>query len=110
MIKIVNYGNPLFTAADNSYQQPTTTGAVQWNGGTKQFQVSNGHSWFAIDNQVTITTDNQVALALEWVKKKMSEEQELERMALSNPALKDLLTQRGEIDQKIKMVSTLIKS
>ncbi len=109
MIKIQNYGYPVVFQSDNSYSQPTATGAVQWNGMTKKFEVSTGGGWMAIDNTVQLNTDSQYASMVEWAKKKIQEEQELEKLAETDPTIRDLYNQIKEKQEQIKMVQILTK-
>ena len=109
MIKIQNYGYPVVFQSDNSYNLPSTTGAVQWNGMTKKLEVSNGSAWLAIDNTVTLNTDAIYNDMVQWAKKKMEEEKELEALAESDPTIKDLVNQIKEKQDQLKMVQLLKK-
>lgn len=109
MIKIQNYGYPVVFQSDNTYSLPSTTGAVQWNGSTRRFEVSTGSGWVAIDNTVTLNTDSQYGTMVEWAKKKMQEEQELAKLAETDPTVKDLVDQIKEKEDQLKMVQLLKK-
>ena len=90
MIKIQSYGQtPQWYQVDHSYNLPSITGAVQWNGNTKCFEVSNGSSWQRIDNTVQVSHshayDPNVIGA--WVTKKMAEEEETKKLRSKYPAL-----------------------
>ena len=108
MIKTTFYGYPLIYQNDNTYSLPNHTGAVQWNGNAKKFQVSSGSIWYDIDNTVHFNVDNRLQPIIEWAEKKMNEEKQLVEKAKNNPTLADLLGQRKNIDEKIKTVETLI--
>ena len=109
MIKTSFYGYPLIYQNDNTYSLPNYTGAVQWNGNSKKFQVSSGSTWYDIDNQINFNVDSRLQPIVEWAEKKMREEKELEEKSKNNPALADLLKQRNNIEEKIKTVETLIR-
>lgn len=109
MIKIQNNGYPVVFQSDTSYNLPSSTGAVQWNGMSKQLEVSNGSNWMPINNTVNLNTDAMYGVVMDWAKKKMQEEQELETLAKENSAIRDLMTQIKEKQDQIKMVQTLIK-
>jgi hypothetical protein len=47
--------------------------------------------------------------ALDWAIKKKNEDMVLENLAKSNPTIADLINQKKELDDKIKMVQTLMK-
>lgn len=109
MIKTTLNGYPIIYQSDNTYTLPSFTGTVQWNGTLKRFQVSTGSSWIDIDNNVQYNVDSRLYDVIQWAENKMIEEKELKENAVNNPALRDLLNQRTEIDEKIKIVETLIR-
>jgi hypothetical protein len=88
MIKIQSYGaSPGWYQTDQSYNLPSITGAVQWNGNTKNFEVSNGSGWMRIDNTVQISNTYDMAMIAQWVTKKMAEEEETKKLRSKYPAL-----------------------
>ena len=90
MIRIQQYGpTPGWYQTDNSYNLPSQTGAVQWNGTTKCFEVSTGPSggWQRIDNTVQINNNFDMHTISSWVMKKMNEEEELKKLRSKYPAL-----------------------
>ena len=88
MIKIQSYGSsPGWYQVDQSYQLPNITGAVQWNGTTKCFEVSNGASWQRIDNTVQISNSYDMSMIAQWVMNKMKEEEETKKLRSKYPAL-----------------------
>ncbi len=91
MIKIQNYGStPGWYQVDTSYNQPSITGAVQWNGATKCFEVSTGSTWQRIDNTVQISNSGaayDINVIGAWVHKKMQEEEETKNLRSKYPAL-----------------------
>jgi hypothetical protein len=90
MIKIQSYGaSPGWYQIDTSYNQPSITGAVQWNGATKCFEVSTGSTWQRIDNTVQISNSSAYDINVigPWVLKKMAEEEETKNLRSKYPAL-----------------------
>jgi len=90
MIKIQSYGStPGWYQIDTSYNQPSITGAVQWNGATKCFEVSTGSTWQRIDNTVQIQNSGAYDINVigPWVLKKMAEEEETKKLRSKYPAL-----------------------
>jgi len=89
MIKIQSYGStPGWYQVDTSYNQPSITGAVQWNGATKCFEVSTGSTWQRIDNTVQIQNSGyDINVIGAWVFKKMAEEEETKKLRSKYPAL-----------------------
>lgn len=88
---------------DNSYSLPSYTGAVQWNGNLKRFQVSNGGGWADIDNNVYFNVDPRINEMFEWVQKKMEQEKKMDNLAQKYPALKDA-------KEKFEIVYNLVTS
>ena len=88
MIKIQSYGpNPSWYQVDTSYNQPNITGAVQWNGASKCFEVSNGSSWQRIDNNVQVSHNMDLHVIHKWVMEKMNEETKMKELRSKYPAL-----------------------
>ncbi len=91
MIRIQSYGTaPPWYQVDTSYNQPGITGAVQWNGNTKCFEVSNGSNWMRIDNTVQVQHTSQaydINIIGHWVMTKMQEEEETKKLRSKYPAL-----------------------
>jgi hypothetical protein len=110
MIRINHSGGVPFFQNDTSYNLPSSTGAVQWNGNSKKFQVSSGTSWIDIENSINLNADHDYLMIMRWAKEKMHEEQELERLAKENPTLKDLVDQLNYTKEQIKVVTTLLKA
>lgn len=88
MIRIQSYGSsPGWYQTDTSWNQPSITGVVQWNGNTKCFEVSTGSSWMKIDNTVQITNTYDMSAIAQWATKKMAEEEETKKLRSKYPAL-----------------------
>jgi len=118
MIKTIN-GSGRYVMVNGGY--PATTyintssgfmnvGDVRYNTQLQRFEVYDGQMWLELSTShasVGLTPDAESAL--DWAIKRMREDMELEILAKSNPTIADLITQKKEIDDKIKMVQTLIK-
>lgn len=90
MIRIQQYGPTTgWYQADQSYNLPSQTGAVQWNGSLKCFEVSTGGGggWQRIDNTVQIHNSYDMNTIANWVMNKMREEEELKKLRSKYPAL-----------------------
>ena len=108
MIKIQSYGsNPGWYQTDTSYNLPSQTGAVQWNGTTKCFEVSTGPSggWQRIDNTVQIHNSSAYDINVigAWVIKKMQEEEETKKLRSKYPAL-------DEAYNHLELIEALVKA
>ena len=96
--------SPGFYQSDRSYNQPSITGAVQWNGNNKKFEVSNGSSWIPIDNTIVFHADIDIYKISQWVKGKMEAEEREKELRKKYPALdqayKDLEFIKGMIAEE----------
>jgi hypothetical protein len=103
MIKIHSYQNPIVWQVDRQYLLPSQSGQVRWNGNLKMFEVCDNSSgaWYKIDNSVELSCDPQTQQILEWAKKKMVEDERVEKLAKEYPAVKDL---KEKLDIVIKLV------
>lgn len=118
MIKTVN-GSSRYVMVQGGF--PATTyintssgymnvGDVRFNTSMQMLEVYDGNRWVEMNTShasVGLTPDAESAL--DWALRKMREDLELEYLAKSNPTIADLINQKKELDDKIKMVQTLIK-
>ena len=106
---MVNGGFPSPTYVNNS-SGALNVGNLRYNTSMQRLEVYDGNSWLQLNEghaSVGLTPDAENAL--DWAIKKRMEDLELERLAKSNPTIADLLNQKNELLDKIKMVQTLIK-
>jgi len=88
MIKIQSYGPvPSWYQVDTSHYLPGITGAVQWNGNSKCFEVSIGTSWQRIDNTVQVQHSADLQKIIAWANIKIAEEEKMLNLRSKYPAL-----------------------
>jgi hypothetical protein len=90
------------------------TGAMSYDPSTQQMKVYDGSNWLTIGGgQATVNLSPNAISILKWAENKMQEEYELQRLAESNPTIKDLVDQMNntvlDYQRKIAMVKILIK-
>lgn len=109
MIKLNFTGaSPSFYQISSDYNLPGITGAVQWNGTQKCFEVSSGTDgcWARIDNNVNFHTDIDIYAMSQWVNRKMVEEEKEKELRSKYPMLdqayKDLEFIKGLIADDIQ--------
>ena len=95
--------NPNMYQVDRSYNQPAATGAVQWNGQNKWFEVSTGSGWQRIDNTVELNV-HQPAVPDIWAMHAWIEEQKIEQAKI-----KELRSKYPALDEAYKHME-LIKA
>ena len=106
---MVNGGYPATTYINTSSGY-MNVGDVRYNTQMQRLEVYDGQMWLEINTShasVGLTPDAE--RALDWANRKIAEELELERLAKSNPTIADLVNQKKELDDKIKMVQILTK-
>lgn len=95
----------------NNYSGAQGVGNMRYNTANQNMEVFDGSNWVMLNmgyTSIGLTPDAESLL--DWARKKRDEELERDRLAQSNPAIKDLLNQISDKEEQIKMVMTLIKS
>jgi hypothetical protein len=106
---MVSGGMPAHTYI-NSSSGYMNVGDVRYNVQMQRLEVYDGQMWLEINTghaSVGLTPDAE--RALDWANQKIREEAELDRLAASNATIADLVNQKKELDDKIKMVQTLLQ-
>ena len=104
---MVNGGFPASTYV-NAYSGSHGVGNVRFNTGTQNLEVFDGNSWIQINSShanIGLTPDAENAL--DWAIKKRKEEDDLMRLAESDPTIADLVNQKKDIENKIEVVKIL---
>ena len=105
----VSGGNPGSTYIGN-YSNATGVGNMRYNPSNQNIEVYDGSTWIILSaHHANINLSDEAVSLLEWARKKRNEELELERLAQTSPAIKDLITQIEEKEEQIRVVQTLIK-
>jgi hypothetical protein len=104
----ISGGNPGSTYIGNF--NGTGVGNMRYNPNSQNIEVYDGSTWIILSaHHATINLSEQTVSLLEWARKKRDEEFEMEQLAQTNPAIKDLVTQIKDKQEQIKVVQTLIK-
>ena len=105
----VSGGNPGSTYIGN-YSNATGVGNMRYNPSNQNIEVYDGSTWIILSaHHANINLSDEAVSLLEWARKKRNEELELERLAQTSPAIKDLITQIEEKEEQIRVVQALIK-
>ena len=118
MIKTIN-GSGRYTMVNGGF--PATTyinpnpgamnvGDLRFNPGRQCIEVCDGYNWIQLNEghaSVGLTPDAENAI--DWAIKKRQDDLALEELAKTNPTIADLINQKKELEDKIKMVQTLVK-
>jgi hypothetical protein len=118
MIKTINssgrYTVVQGVTAPHTYINPNSgmmnVGDVRFNSMMQRFEVYDGNMWIEISTgyaSVGLTPDAE--MALDWAITKRNEDLALEHLARTNPTIGDLVNQKKELEDKIKMVQILMK-
>jgi uncharacterized spore protein YtfJ len=83
---------------------------VTFDGISQTMKVYDGHGWQAVGGgSAIVNLSYDAILILKWAQKKMLEEAERDKLAETNPAIKDLIEQIKQKEEQISIVQTLIK-
>lgn len=92
-----------------SSQQPMI-GAMSFDANSQNMKVYDGMSWQTLGGgNATVNLNANAISILKWAEKKMREEMERDLLAVSNPAVKDLIKQIEEKEDQIKVIQTLLR-
>ena len=106
----VSGGNPGSTYIGN-YSNAPGVGNMRYNPSNQNIEVYDGSTWIILSaHHTNINLSDDAVSLLEWARKKRDEDLERERLAQTNPVIKDLVNQIKDKEEQIKMVITLIKS
>ena len=106
---MVNGGMPATTYI-NTGPGYMNVGDVRFNTNAQTLEVYDGNRWVELHTShasVGLTPDAESAL--DWAIKKRNEDMALEHLTRTNPTIADLVNQKKELDDKIKMVQILMK-
>lgn len=85
-------------------------GALSYDHNSSLMKVYDGNVWQTIGGGSATVNLNANAIAiLKWAEKKMFEEAERERLAETNPTIRDLMNQIKQKEEQLNIVQTLIK-
>lgn len=112
------YGGEYLTVTSNKGAQPYINmssnqpmiGALTYDHNSQNMKVYDGNVWMTIGGGSAMVnlTPNAISI-LKWAEQKMLEEAERNKLAETNPAIKDLMNQIKEKEEQLKIVQTLIQ-
>ena len=102
---------PYFSHTSNPMQGALSYESGSYESGSGNMKVFDGNSWQTIGggSAVVNLTPNAITI-LKWAEQKMLEEAERNKLAETNPAIKDLVEQIKQKEEQINMVQTLLNS
>lgn len=85
-------------------------GAVSYDPSSQGMKVYDGSTWMTIGGgSATVNLTGNAISVLKWAEKKMQEEIENEKLAKTNPTIKNLLDEMNKYKNQIEMVKILMK-
>lgn len=88
------------------YHSQSPAGQIRYTG--SQLEVFNGSNWIGLSTDAIIDLSSEVHAVIDWALKKMKQEEATEKFK-DNPAIADLLKQKADIEDKLKVVQTLLQ-
>jgi len=105
----VSGGNPGSTYIGN-YSNAPGVGNMRYNPSSQNIEVYDGSTWIILSaHHTNINLSDEAVSLLQWARKKRDEELDIERLAQTNPVIKDLVNQIKDKEEQIKVVQTLLK-
>ena len=105
----VSGGNPGSTYIGN-YSNAPGVGNMRYNPSNQNIEVYDGSTWIILSaHHTNINLSDEAVSLLQWARQKRDEELDIERLAQTSPAIKDLITQIEEKEEQIRVVQALIK-
>ena len=117
MIKSIYSTSPFITVAGGTPQSTYIghsngpgVGNMRYNPNGNNIEVFDGSSWVVMySSSATVDLSSEAISLLEWARKKRNEELERERLAETNPTIRDLMAQIKQKEEQLSIVLTLIK-
>ena len=117
MIKSISVGKGLISQGGGSTYVSRTynsnshqTGNMMYDLDQQCIKVFDGSSWQTLGmGHASVELDYDSISLLEWARKKRDEELAIERLAETNPTIKDLVNQIKDKQEQLKIVQTLIQ-
>jgi hypothetical protein len=113
MIKNITPGPGIYIAANN-YSIPyvdmarPSAGMVRYSG--SNFEVYNGSDWVQFSSSIPqIELDGVTQEAIQWVRRKMTEEKRLEELARQHPAVADAAAAVARAQEQLDIVTALVQ-
>jgi hypothetical protein len=83
---------------------------MRYNPNGNNIEVFDGSAWVTMySSSATVDLSGEAISLLEWARKKRNEEFERERLAETNPTIRDLLEQLKQKEEQLSIVQALIK-
>ena len=106
---MVNGGMPATTYI-NQYSGAMNVGDLRYNVSIQRLEVYDGQMWIELNtSHASVGLTPEAERAIDWADRKQREDADLESLAKSNTTIADLVNQKTELDDKIKMVQILMK-
>ena len=85
-------------------------GTITYDYNSQSVKVYDGNNWTTIGGgSATINLSPNAISVLKWAERKMFEEAECNRLAETNPTIKDLMDQIKQKEEQLSIIKTLIK-
>jgi hypothetical protein len=92
-----------------SSNQPMV-GSLSYDPSIGQMKVYDGNSWMSLGGgSASVNLNPDAIRILNWAKNRMLEEAERERLAETNPTIRDMMDQIKQKEEQLNIVLTLIK-
>jgi hypothetical protein len=92
------------------YSNGPGVGNMRYNPNSNNIEVFDGSAWVVMyGSSATVDLSSEAVSLLEWARKKRNQELERERLAETNPTIRDLMEQLKQKEEQLSIVQALIK-
>lgn len=89
--------------------QMANAGAMRFNTIAQAVEVSDGNNWIRVSGVASVGLTATAESAIAWAMKKMSEEEEIRQLAMTNVTIADALARVNQAQHELEVVKILVK-
>jgi hypothetical protein len=93
-----------------SNSQNPSNGQVRWNHDSRGFEIYNGHGWTLLGHWSNQDFTHEFEKVMKWAQEKMTQEQKLQEMANSNPAVRIALENVQQAQRQLDVTVALTQT
>jgi hypothetical protein len=87
----------------------SNSGSVRYNTVTQTLEACSDNMWYSLQSPVSLSLSMEALRAIDWVTKKMQQEQEAVALAEKNESVKDALAQLAKAQEQLDIIVALVR-
>jgi hypothetical protein len=99
------------TSGNTTSYVPTNSnsGSVRYNTVTQTLEACSDNMWYSLQSSVSLSLSMEALRAIDWVTKKMQQDQEAVALAEKNESVKDALAQLAKAQEQLDIIVALVR-